>query len=119
MSSAVPVDPTQYSRRSFVYRRLRDAGAVFGDVYAIDAQAVAAWRRGMAYYDNEPLTSMISDLNRYYRVPLVIGDETLAGIPVTGGFDVTNQDATVQALAVALSLEADRQASAIVLKRRE
>lgn len=96
-----------------------DAGAVFGDVYAIDTQAVAAWRRGMAYYDNEPLTSMISDLNRYYRVPLVIGDETLAGIPVTGGFDVTNQDATVQALAVALSLEADRQASAIVLKRRE
>ncbi len=31
MSSAVPVDPTQYSRRSFVYRRLRDAGAVFAD----------------------------------------------------------------------------------------
>lgn len=96
-----------------------DGDAVFGDVYAIDTQTAAAWRRGMAFYENEPLTSMISDLNRYYRLPLVIGDESLAGIPVTGGFDVTNQDATVQALAVALSLEADRQASAIVLKRRE
>ena len=31
MSNVVMTDPTRYPRRSFVYRRLRDAGAVFAD----------------------------------------------------------------------------------------
>lgn len=40
MSGAMTTDPTQYARRSFVYRRLRDAGAVFtdcGDAAVADA----------------------------------------------------------------------------------
>ncbi len=85
-------------------------------VRTFNPDAVTAWRRGVAYYENKALSEVIADLNRYFEVPLALGDATLADIPVTGNFDLGNQSVAVKGLSVALSLRAERHdGSEIVL----
>jgi len=88
-------------------------------VRVFNPDAVIAWRRGAAYYENKPLGEVVTDLNRYFAGQIIIGDESLRNIPVTGGFDLTDQDAIVDALAAALSLRAVRSGSNIVLMEDE
>jgi len=73
-------------------------------VRSFNPDAVTSWRRGEAYYENEPLSAVIADLNRYYATELVLGDDGIGEIPVTGRFDLKDQAITVEALSVALSL---------------
>lgn len=80
------------------------------EVRTFNPDAVTAWRRGEAYYENKPLSYVIADLNRYYAHEIAIGDERLAAIPVTGEFDLENQEITVKALTVALALRAEKSA---------
>ena len=81
---------------------------------------VTSWMRGKVYYENQPLITVLNDLNRYYDTEFVLADEALGAIPVSGGFDLKNQAITQEALSVALSLQADRNAiGQIVLSQDE
>lgn len=77
--------------------------------------AVTSWRRGLAYHENTPLSTVVADLNRYFDVELAIGDSALRDIPVTGGFDTTDQAVAIEALSIALSLRAERQGAASIV----
>ncbi len=68
---------------------------------------VTSWRRGLAFHENEPLSKVVADLNRYFQSELVVGDTALNDIPVTGGFDVTDQAVAIESLAIALSLRTE------------
>lgn len=85
------------------------------DVTGFDADSMVAWRRGMAFYDSVSLADVITDLNRYFENQFVLGDEELANIPVSGGFDIGNQDIVIEALSVALSLRVERKDSGAVV----
>ena len=85
------------------------------DIHSFKPDAVTSWRRGLAYHENEPLSVVVADLNRYFPTEIVIGDEGLKDIPVTGGFDVTDQLVAVEALSIALSLRAERQDSSRII----
>lgn len=92
-----------------------DQSGAAAQVHSFNPDAVTAWRRGVAYYENAPLSSVIADLNRYYAHELVIGDAQLADIPVTGGFDLKNQSVAVKALTVALTLRAEEDATGKII----
>lgn len=81
------------------------------DVRSFNPDAVTSWLRGKAVYENQPLSAVIADLNRYYTAEFVLGDDSLDDIPVTGGFDLKNQAITVEALEIALSIRAEKNAA--------
>ena len=81
------------------------------DVRTFNPDAVTSWLRGKAVYENQPLSAVISDLNRYYTTQFVLGDESLGDIPVSGGFDLKDQTITMEALEIALSLRAEKNPS--------
>jgi transmembrane sensor len=86
------------------------------DVRTFNPDTVTSWLRGKAAYENQPLSAVIADLNRYYTAEFVLGDDSLDNIPVTGGFDLKDQAITVEALEIALSLRAEKNvAGQIVL----
>lgn len=85
-----------------------DAATGQQDIRSFKPDTVTAWRRGVAYHENVPLSAVVADLNRYFSTEIVIGDEALNDIPVTGGFDVTDQSIAIEALSIALSLKAER-----------
>jgi transmembrane sensor len=87
------------------------SGGAMTDIESFDTNTIISWRLGRAYYENEPLSDVIADLNRYFPREISIGDTSLSSVPVTGSFDLGDQYVAVEAIKVALSLRAETNAS--------
>ena len=93
------------------------AEGVAGSAARFDPNYALAWRNGKARFDNQPLKEVAEELNRYFTRPLVLEDETLASLPVTGEFDIDDQRTAIAALSLAFSLEAQPEPSRIILRK--
>lgn len=82
---------------------------------AVNAPLANAWRQGAVVYQGEPLDSVITDLNRYSRVPVRLQDPALGRLKVTGRWDVAGIDRWIDGLARALRLEVRRSGGEILL----
>lgn len=92
----------------------------FSAINAFDTNLAATWRHGYLYFDQTPLESVVTDLNRYFTPKIELGDATLGGAPISGRIELDDQDVAIRAISVALSLEADRnEAGKIVLRADE
>lgn len=111
VTRAGETDP--YSLREGDRLQMRKGGDV--RIAAFDRETVLAWLQGKAIYKNQPLGEVVRDLNRYYLKPIVLSDEAAASAPVTGEFDIYDQTAAIEALAVAFDLEARAEPERIVL----
>ncbi|SNT73296.1 FecR family protein [Amphiplicatus metriothermophilus] len=85
-------------------------------VEAFDPNLALAWREGKARFRNAPLGEAIAELNRYFERPLTLGDPSLADRPVTGEFDIRDQQTAINALVVAFDLEPHAENGSIVLE---
>jgi transmembrane sensor len=63
-----------------------------------NTERVLAWRQGRLEYVDQPLSSVIADVNRYAKRPVIIGDRAAGRIRFTGTVFTRTADAWVQAL---------------------
>lgn len=84
-------------------------------VEAFDENAILAWRTGKASYMAKPLHDVVQDLNRYFDAPLEIVDADLADLPVTGTFNLTDQNVVIDALESAFSIMAVKRVDGVIL----
>jgi transmembrane sensor len=63
-----------------------------------DTTRALAWREGRLEYVDQPLSSVIADVNRYARHPVVIRDKAVGEIPFTGTVFTRSADEWVQSL---------------------
>ncbi len=84
-------------------------------VEGFDQGSVMAWQTGKALYHETPLSVVVEDLNRYFNAPLQIVDAQLADLPVSGTFNLTDQDVVVDALESAFSIEAVKRLDGVIL----
>ena len=75
------------------------------EIERFDANLHLAWRQGKTRYRNEPLGAVIADLNRYFPKKLAVYDKELASLPVSGEFDINDQDTAITALELIFNLE--------------
>jgi transmembrane sensor len=80
-----------------------------------DPTAVLSWRQGRIRFEDAPLSEVTSELNRYFQRQIVLGEGVSLDAPVTGEFDVTDQELAIRGLSVAFSLEPRREPGRIVL----
>ena len=52
-----------------------------------------AWRSGVLYFENQPLSDVIDELGRYTVLQLVVNDERIRHLPVGGTFQANPQGA--------------------------
>lgn len=86
---------------------------------AVNAPLATAWRQGAVVYQGEPLDSVITDLNRYSRVPIRLQDPALGQLKVTGRWEVASIDRWIDGLAKALHLDVRRSEGEILLSSDE
>lgn len=67
-------------------------------IEAATEASTLAWQQGRLEYHNEPLASVIADVNRYSRQPIVIGDAAAADILFSGTVFTQATDAWIDAL---------------------
>ena len=63
-----------------------------------NTERVLAWRQGRLEYVDQPLSSVIADVNRYAKRPVIIGDPAAGHIRFTGTVFTRTADAWVQSL---------------------
>jgi transmembrane sensor len=68
----------------------------------IDTRAVADWRQGRFWYLDEPLESVIADLNRYRDRDIVISDPAVRQMRVTATLVRGNEDSWINSLETSL-----------------
>lgn len=64
-----------------------------------EVEALTAWRDGKIIFKDRPLGQVIAELSRYRRGAIVILDDGLKRLPVTGIFDTGDDDALFDAVA--------------------
>lgn len=63
-----------------------------GEPRRVDAQAAVAWLKRQIDFENEPLSEVAAEFNRYGRIELEIDDRIVRALPVTGVFDAYDID---------------------------
>ncbi|MGO4703120.1 FecR family protein [Dyella sp. 2RAB6] len=75
-------------------------------VGALDTQAVLAWGQGELVFRQRRLDSLLLEMNRYSDTKLLLGDQRLADLRISGSFHAGDQQALVKALDAGWDLRA-------------
>jgi len=67
-----------------------------------------AWMKGSALFDNVPLSEVVTELGRYRRGSLLITNETLKNLKVSGRFDIADTDKALESLQQTLPIQVYR-----------
>lgn len=84
---------------------------------AFDRSATTAWQRGQFVFYNAPLSQVVKRLNRYHAGLIVIADEELNNLKVSGVFSTSNPDNALKVITTTLAVEQTRLTDYLVLLR--
>lgn len=79
-----------------------------GDSRTIDPAPLTAWQRGEMIADELPLLELTRELARYTDTRIVIRDRDVAGLTVSGVFNLDHPDSVLQAVERSLQLQVVR-----------
>lgn len=91
-----------------------DAGAAL-DTPSVDA--VTAWRRGEAVFDDMTLLSAAAELNRYGPKRIVIDDPAVSALRVSGVFATSDAEEFAHAIAALHGLKVEEEGNMVHLRR--
>jgi len=76
------------------------------------------WPEGWVEYRTIPLAGLIGEANRYARKPIILDDDALAALAVTGRFKLTDTDTFLKRIAELSGLKIARKSDGIHLSRK-
>lgn len=79
-------------------------------------EAATAWRRGQAMFDDTPLGTAVTELNRYGGLQIVVDDPRVAALPVSGVF-ATNGADFAEAVAALHGLRTEQKGKTVHISR--
>jgi len=82
-------------------------------------EQVMAWRQGKIIFDDEPLSTAIERVNRYSVNRLVLVDDRVAALRISGVFHISNISEFVDTLTHYLPLKSEKQHDTVLLSLRE
>ncbi|MCY1502352.1 Protein FecR [compost metagenome] len=86
-------------------------------VAAVDSSQELAWRQGLLVFRDRPLRDLIDELNRYHRGRILILDERIARLPVSGVFHLQRPDEALRHIEQSLQLSTTRLPAGVILLR--
>jgi len=75
---------------------------------AVDSAQSAAWQRGKLIFKNQPLATVVAELDRYFPGRIVIIHEPLTNLRVSGVFPINDAVATLKMIEHTLPLRVSR-----------
>lgn len=86
-----------------------------GDIATTDGRVVEAWRQGLLVFDNQPLSQVIPEINRYRRGRIVLMNEEIGRLPLDATFRIDRIDEVVPKIAHIFNLKARTLLGGVVL----
>ena len=94
------------------------AGRPLGQPEAVDLAYATAWQGRRLLLNDRPLTEAIGELNRYRHGTILITDDLIAGLPITGVFPLDDPEGALRAIETGLRLKTTRLSPLLVLLHR-
>lgn len=91
------------------------ASGLVSNIQKVDVSRGMSWRRGVHDFENTPLAAAVSEVNRYSRVKLIIGNDTLSTLKINGIFRTGDVETIARGFEEVLPLRAVHNENAIVL----
>jgi ferric-dicitrate binding protein FerR (iron transport regulator) len=92
--------------------------AVTHDVQQVDALEKVAWPDGVTKTSSEPLSALVSELNRYTSKPIVVEDRKLSEESIVGAFGIDAIPLALSRLQKILPIAVTQTDDSYVLKYR-
>jgi len=83
----------------------------------VDLRTAEAWEHGQIVFNDRPLAEAVEQINRYLSTPIAL-DPGVAGLKVSGVFNVRDLDDFVNTLTSFFPVQSTREHGHIVLKER-
>jgi transmembrane sensor len=80
-------------------------------------EAISAWQRGQAVFNNVPLVNAIAQINRYGGTPIRVADPALEQVRVSGVFPIRDPEEFAHAISSLRHLRVVRSPKSIVIMR--
>ncbi len=88
-----------------------------GKPYKADLDTLLAWRKGALHFRDLPFGTVVAEVERYRHGRIVVLDDEIRRLPITGNFDVGDTDAFLNAAAVSLPVSIVRLPGLVVIWR--
>lgn len=92
-------------------------GQQLAEVHAFDAASGFAWRQRQLVFRQQPLSDVVSELNRYWPGKTLVLGEALRNRVVSGVFEIDKPDAVIKALEYTLNLRAEHYTPYLLVLR--
>lgn len=99
-------------------RLTADLGSGRDNVATVDLLTETSWRKGQIIFDDTPLANVLEDLNRYTDKPIVLQDQELAQLRVSGMFTTAKPMRFVNGLSDYLPVKLQVISDEVVLSRQ-
>lgn len=109
-ASTPSADPTRVAQVSAGQAVAYNADSGLQSLPASEASLATSWLEGRRQYRNEPLQYVLADVDRYTGHHIVVADEATAALKFTGTLNLTNSDAWLKALSIALPVTVTQMA---------
>lgn len=86
-------------------------------VHASDPSTRLAWREGRIIFENARLGTVLEELRRYHRGPILVADERVNRLVVTGNYRLDNVDGALRTLADAAGVGFYRLPGGLIILR--
>jgi len=84
----------------------------------VDVGAATAWEQGRIVFDQEPLSQVVEQFNRYGRLPITVLTPEIGERRVSGSFQATDSDSFVAYLRTMKGVRVETSAQGVRISRR-
>lgn len=81
----------------------------------VNLQRAAAWHKQRMVFQDQPLATVVAELERYRPGKIFILDDAIKNLPITGVFEITDTDIALQSIAQSLPVEVRKISEHLVL----
>lgn len=86
-----------------------------GAVSEFDAAVVNAWQRGQLVFYSTALSEVVAKLNRYRKGKIIITDDSVNNLQISGVFSINDPDAALEMITETLALKQTRLTDYLVM----
>ncbi len=108
--------PNDVIMRAGTIATFRDGYEQVAQAGTEDIERSQSWRSGVVRFDEEPLYAVVGELNRYSPTKILIEDDAIVNLPISGIFRLERVDLILDALEDVLPVKVVRYPDRYVLK---
>jgi transmembrane sensor len=98
-------DPETHSADIAAGEAISYSPAGLGQPRKADIATLTAWRHGELAFEGRSLADVVAEMDRYRRGKILILDEAVRRLPVTGNFDIADANAFFESIQLALPVD--------------